>query len=143
MGNTGINGNDNERSPADGKISFGALSIDQKVRVASPRNYMTKWEEWLDVQNAAKVSGLEQLEGGTQYRRFIYTPRDLATYVHYDALYEAYFNACLILLGKGIAFDPGIPYQEDDTRDHQQGFAHFGGPHILTCLLYTSDAADE
>lgn len=141
IGSTGINGNDDERDVSEGKIAFGAISIDQKVRVADPRNYMTKWEEWLDVQNAAKVDGLEKFVEGTERRRFIYTPRDLATYVHYDALYEAYFNACLILLGRGVAFDPGIPYQEDDTRDHQQGFAHFGGPHILTLVTEVATRA--
>ena len=36
------------------------------------------------------------------------TPRDLATYVHYDALYEAYLNACLILLGMKAPLDPGF-----------------------------------
>ena len=141
IGSTGVNGNDAERSVEDGKISFGAISIDQKVRTAAPRNYMTKWEEWLDVQNAANVGGLEEFVQGAGGRRFMHTPRDLATYVHYDALYEAYFNACLILLGKKVAFDPGIPYQEDDTRDHQQGFAHFGGPHILTLVTEVATRA--
>lgn len=141
IGNKGINGNDNERLAKDGLISFGAISIDQKVRVASEKNYMTKWEEWFDVQNAAKLSGLEEYEQNGQTRRFIHTPRDLATYVHYDALYEAYFNACLILLGNNVAFDPGIPFQEDDNRDHQQGFAHFGGPHILTLVTEVATRA--
>ncbi len=142
IGSKGVNRNDRERKIEDGKISFGAISIDQKVRVASPRNYMTTWDEWLDVQNAAKVDGLEEFVNvKDKERRFMFTPRDLATYVHYDALYEAYFNACLILLGRGVAFDPGIPYQEDDTRDHQQGFAHFGGPHILTLVTEVATRA--
>ena len=141
MGSAGVNSNDAERDVSEGLISFGAISIDQKVRTAAPENYMTKWEQWLDVQNAASVGGKEEYVQGAGGRRFIHTPRDLATYVHYDALYEAYFNACLILLGKGVAFDPGIPYQEDDTRDHQQGFAHFGGPHILTLVTEVATRA--
>jgi len=141
IGSTGINGNDQERGVNQGEISFGAISIDQKVRVATKRDYMTKWEEWLDVQNAAAVGGLEELELASAKRRFMYTPRDLSTYVHYDALYEAYFNACLILLSRGVAFDPGIPYQENDSRDHQQGFAHFGGPHILTLVTEVATRA--
>ncbi len=141
-GNAGVNGNDAERSPADGKVSYGAISIDQMVRVATPgKNYMQTWEEWLDVQQAAAVGGLETYVSGSNGRRFIYTPRDLATYVHYDALYEAYLNACLIMLGNGVGFDPGIPFQEDDTRDHQQGFAHFGGPHILSLVTEVATRA--
>jgi len=141
IGTTGVNANDAERAAQDGQIAFGAISVDQRVRVAEAKNYMTKWEQWLDVQNAAKVNGLEAYVQQGSKRRFMYTPRDLATYVHYDALYEAYFNACLILLGHGVAFDPGIPYQEDDTRDHQQGFAHFGGPHILTLVTEVATRA--
>jgi len=144
MGNAGINGNDMERDVAEGLISYGAISIDQRVRTATPeKDYMTTWEEWLDVQHAASVGGLESYvpKSDPNSRRFIYTPRDLATYVHYDALYEAYLNACLILLGTGSPFDPGIPFQEDDTRDHQQGFAHFGGPHILSLVTEVATRA--
>lgn len=140
IGNKEINGNDSEQEIASGKIRFGAMTADQKVRVASPDNYMKTWEEWMDVQNGANVSGHENYEANNA-RRFIYTPRDLATYVHFDALYQAYLNACLILLGRGAAFDPGIPYQENDNRDHQQGFAHFGGPHILTLVTEVATRA--
>lgn len=142
IGNKGVNGNDSSRDVADGLISYGAITIDQRVRNASPINYMTKWEEWFDVQNAANVGGLEKFENGKgKTQRFIYTPRDLATYVHYDALYEAYLNACLILLSKGTPFDPGIPFQENDNRDHQQGFAHFGGPHLLSLVTEVATRA--
>ncbi len=137
IGNSGFDG---ERNPADGLINYGANSIDQRVRVASPQNYMTKWEQWFDVQNAAAVGGMEAFDV-TPARRFIYTPRDLATYVHYDALYEAYLNACLIMLSNGVKFDPGIPFQDDDSRDHQQGFAHFGGPHILSLVTEVATRA--
>jgi hypothetical protein len=101
---------------------------------------MQSWEEWLDVQNGANLSARENYEKKVG-RRFIATPRDLATYVHYDALYEAYLNACLILLGNGAPFDPGIPFQLDDALDHQQGFAHFGGPHILSLVTEVATRA--
>lgn len=167
IGNTGINSNDKERTPECGYITYGAISIKQEVRTACPNiDYMQTWNEWFDVQNAANLGGLElyvdmmnkasddekecfakvnlksceNLEN-LPSRRFIYTPRDLATYVHYDALYEAYLNACLILLANKTPFDPGIPFQEDDNRDHQQGFAHFGGPHILSLVTEVATRA--
>lgn len=143
-GNGGVNGNDPERCPEDGLISYGALSIDQRVRLATPcRDYMQTWYEWLDVQDGADLRGQESYiyKPSEMKRRFITTPRDLATYVHYDALYEAYLNACLILLANGTPFDPGIPFQADDFRDRQQGFAHFGGPHILSLVTEVATRA--
>ncbi|CDF37939.1 vanadium-dependent bromoperoxidase, vBPO [Chondrus crispus] len=119
-------------SGADGYIQYGAMRMDQRVRVAlEGLDYMTTWESWLDVQNGADLRGRELYEDGERFR-FICTPRDLATYVHYDALYQAYLNACIIMLNKKIPFDKGLPFQKDDDIDKQQGFALFGPPHILT-----------
>ncbi|MEM9274060.1 MAG: vanadium-dependent haloperoxidase [Cyanobacteria bacterium P01_F01_bin.143] len=139
IGNEGINSNDSSRSIANGLISYGSIRIDQKVRFAKPGiDYLTDWSEWLDVQNGADLRGTEEYDDGY---RFITTPRDLATYVHYDALYQAYLNACLILLGMGAPFDPGIPFQDQDFRDKQQGFAQFGGPHILSLVTEVATRA--
>ena len=140
MGNTGLNSQDPEHTPAEGYVTYGALRVDQRVRTTKPHlDYMQRWDEWLDVQNGADFRGREQYvqdeaAEGVRKRRFITTGRDLATYVHYDALYEAYLNACLILLSAGAPFDEGIPFQAADLYDRQQGFAHFGGPHILTLV---------
>ena len=143
-GDAGLNQRGNgtsERDAADGLLSYGSISIDQRVRIATTGiDYMTSWEEWLDVQNAADLRGYESYEDNPA-RRFIHTPRDLATYVHYDALYEAYLNACILLLNNGTPFDPGIPFQAADNMDHQQGFAHFGGPHILSLVTEVATRA--
>lgn len=145
-GDNGINNDktkvpDKERKPEDGLIAYGAISINQRVRYATPNDdHMKTWDEWYDVQQGADLRGLENYEK-KPYRRFITTPRDLATYVHHDALYEAYLNACLLLLSNKIPFDPGIPFQEADIVDHQQGFAHFGGPHILTIVTEVATRA--
>ena len=132
IGNSGINPGDVSRNLADGKISYGSIRIDQRVRVAVPTiDYMTDFASYIDVQNAARVNNLEDYVDRYDplAYRFITTPRDLSTYVHFDALYEAYLNACLIMLGLGVPFDPGLPFQRSDIADHQQGFAQFGaGP---------------
>ena len=141
-GTGGTNGGSDrdERKPIEGLVSYGAISIDQRVRQAkSYDDHMTTWLEWLDVQNGADLRNMEAYE--TKSRRFITTPRDLATYVHYDALYEAYLNACLIMLWYGQPFDPGIPFQLSDDQDHQQGFAQFGGPHILSLVTEVATRA--
>jgi hypothetical protein len=80
--------------------------------------------------------------------------RDLGQYVHVDALYEAYLNACLILLHIGAPFDSGNPYfapaapfyckqvqpvaNESTT---QIGFGTFGGPHILSLVCEVATRA--
>lgn len=140
-GNQGINSRDTINKHSDGLISYGAVRADQRVRYATPcDDHMTNWKEWLDVQEGANLGKLECYENKPAYR-FITTPRDMATYVHYDALYEAYLNACLILLAEGIPFDPGLPFQRNDHIDHQQGFAHFGGPHILSLVTEVATRA--
>ena len=106
----------------DGQLSYGAIRIDMKVRKAtSGRDYMTHWNEWLDVQNGADVGGTQEYEANPGPEkdagfRFIATLRDLATYVHFDALYEAYLNACLWLLKANAPFDPNFP---PPARRHQ------------------------
>ena len=114
----------------DGYIPYGSVIVDQ--RGLSHKNcldYMTDWCSWLDVQNGANVSGSDLFE---PQRRFITTPRDLATYVHYDALYEAYLNACLVMLAIGVPTSKGFP--EPSPSGRRTGFATFGGPHILSLV---------
>jgi hypothetical protein len=91
-------------------------------------DHMTDFGEWRNIQEGAPPAGANVFD---PVRRFIRNLRDLATYVHFDALYEAYLNACLILLDMGAPFDPGHPYENSNT---QQGFGTFGDPHILSLV---------
>jgi len=140
-GNNGLaaSGSSLEFKANEGKINYGAITIDQRVRRAKAIDYMTSWPEFYDVQNGADFGGTEEYVG--KERRFITSGRDLATYVHYDALYQAYLNACLLLLNAGAPFDPGVPFQIADEKDKQRGFAHYGGPHILTLVTEVATRA--
>ncbi|MBE9066697.1 vanadium-dependent haloperoxidase [Leptolyngbya cf. ectocarpi LEGE 11479] len=148
IGNTDQNGGG---SVAEGKITYGALQIDQKVPIAEPRkNYMVTMPDYVEVQRGIKPptetygakKGEPVLAPVRPPRRFISTPRDLATYVHYDALYEAYLNACIVLLGMGTPFDSGFDQlaggdtfvAHQKTRRNAGGFALYGGPHILNLV---------
>ena len=146
-------------SVADGKITYGALQVDQRVPVAPEgADYMTNWCEWLKVQNGADTQNDralfkkndQTLFEKNQCRRFISTPRDLATYVHYDALYQAYLNACLILLALKAPTDPAfdnlsgagkLQHLEQAPTRRAGGFALFGGPHILTLVTEVATRA--
>ncbi|WP_417683827.1 vanadium-dependent haloperoxidase [Roseibium sp.] len=114
----------------DGFIPYGSIVIDQRTLThTNCLDYLTDWTTWLDAQNGANFKGADQFE---KNRRFITTPRDLATYVHFDALYEAYLNACLILLAMGTPASKGFP--EPSPSKRRDAFATYGGPHILSLV---------
>ena len=103
-------------------------------------DHMTAWSLWRDVQNGANRK--DDFDLFNAEARFIATPRDLATYVHYDALYQAYLNAVLILLGYGAGTDIGLPEGGGNVNKLQRdAFATFGGPHILTLVTEVATRA--
>lgn len=115
---------------------FGTLRINQRQdTVEAGQDYLTDFDEWLAVQNGAKP---DEIARDHDDRRYVQTPRDLAHYVHFDALYEAYFNACLILLAEGAPFDAGNPYH---GSPNQEGFGTYGGPHILSLVTEVATRA--
>jgi hypothetical protein len=117
-------------------IPFGSLTISQRQMTAQSNvDYMTSWGAWLDVQNGEDTTGTDQFD---MTPRYIRNGRDLATYVHFDALYEAYLNACLILLAGKAPFDVGMPYR---SSQRQEGFGTFGGPHILSLVTEVATRA--
>ena len=77
---------------------FGSLTINQRQHtVVAGLDYLTALEDWRNIQNGA-ATGQDRFES---QRRYIRNGRDLGQYVHVDALYQAYLNACLILLDLG------------------------------------------
>lgn len=130
----------------DGMILFGAQRIDQRIEPqAAGIDYLRDWAEWLDVQNGANTKNEQAFEAPGKLK-FIETPRDLATYVHFDALYQAYLNACLLMLSWGTATDIGLPEPGGtNVSKHnvpsRDPFATWGGPHILTLVTETSTRA--
>ncbi|MGH7799247.1 MAG: vanadium-dependent haloperoxidase [Thermodesulfobacteriota bacterium] len=133
---------------------FGAQRVDQRIRTTTPVDFMTNFEKWLDVQNGCQPTDPQELAGLV----FCRNGRDLSQYVHIDALYQAYFVACLILLANGLPFNVGInsgnPYgQTPDPGSGlplppdvsgsiaQVGFGTFGGPHILALVTEVSTRA--
>ena len=116
-------------------MPYGPLQFPQFVTCALPnKDYMTTFDNWLAVQNG-------QYTGSTTpfpQKRYVSSMRDMGQWVHVDALYEAYLNACLILLGNNYPFDPGNPYVNSAT---QTGFGTFGGPHILSLVTEVATRA--
>jgi hypothetical protein len=109
-------------------IPMGALTIPQTMHTAMPGiDYLTAYNDWLNIQNGA--AAMPYTYDPTP--RYIRNLRDMAEWVHVDALYQAYHQACLILLGMGARLNPGNPYIQSRT---QIGFGTFGGPHFLSLV---------
>ncbi|HEY3171465.1 MAG TPA: vanadium-dependent haloperoxidase, partial [Thermoanaerobaculia bacterium] len=116
-------------------IPMGALRISQRVwTVPAGQDFLTRYDDWLASQN-----GFEDYSYTIDSTaRYIRNLRDLAQWVHVDALYQAYHQACLILLGTGAPFQAGNPYATSAT---QIGFGTFGGPHILSLVTEVATRA--
>jgi hypothetical protein len=114
-------------------VPFGAQTISQRIRTVVPDDdYLVSYNDWLEVQRGAE-------RGSNRFDpvpRYIRNNRDMAEWVHVDVLFQAYFNAMLILFGMEAPFDARNPYANSRT---QIGFGTFGGPHIasLVCAVAT------
>ena len=116
-------------------IPMGALRVDQRMwTMPAGRDFLTAYDDWLAVQNGLVV-GPHPPDTTARYIRSL---RDLGEWVHVDALYQAYHQACLILLGAGAPFSVGMPYASSAT---QFGFGTFGGPHILSLVTEVATRA--
>ena len=114
---------------------MGALTIAQRVwTLPAGTDFLTRYDEWLAVQNGFENYSYP-LDSTARYIRNL---RDLGQWVHVDALYQAYHQACLILLDIHAPFAPGVPYQGSTT---QIGFGTFGGPHILSLVTEVATRA--
>jgi hypothetical protein len=127
-------------------FNYGTLRVSHKQQTAKPKvDYVTDYQEWHRIQDGCdpgvtRANQLERDGRGEFVRRYIRSARDLATYVHFDQLDEAYLNACLILLDDDVKapFDPGNPYTKSGN---QIGFATFGVPHALSLVSEVSTCA--
>ena len=137
-------------------IPYGAQSIIPMLTYGLPdRNYMTNAADYLAAQNGCFPPG-DQVEAIDPRR--IYRGRDLAQYVHIDELFQAYFNACLIMItppsrgGIGAYLDEGNPYNGVTGRDpvthkimtrkgNQAGFGTLGEPNFKTLVCEVATRA--
>ena len=122
------------------EIGYGAQTISQRAQTVLPNHdYLTTFGEWLQIQNGGMPATGDQLDPTPRYIRNM---RDFGQWVHVDALYQAYLNACLLLLDNGAPFDAGNPYVPPHPDERTQiGFGTFGGPHILSLVTEVATRA--
>lgn len=124
--------------------SFGVQTIDQTILpYTAGMDYLTTFQSWRTAQEKGwgedGFAYSKANESSPDYyekdRRFITTMRDLARFVHKDALHQAYFNAALLLLSGGASWTKGNPYRPPAGQClREQGFGTMGGPHILALV---------
>lgn len=116
-------------------IPYGPMLIPQKINTVLPGlDFSTQYDEWLAVQNGS-VPSRSSYDPQVRYLR---NGRDLAEYVRKDVTFQAYHNACLILLGLRAPFDAANPYLASKT---QYGAMTFGAPHVIDLLTRVSNTA--
>lgn len=114
---------------------MGSVPISGRQRtVAAGLDYGTTFPSYLSIQNG--VNPGPAVYDATP--RYIRNGRDLAEWVHNDALFQSAFFAALFLLGLGAPFAPGLPYV---SARMQEGFATFGGAHLFALLGQASGLA--
>ena len=117
-------------------FDYGAVPVTQLLNTyAAGVDYMTDQSSWLAVQNGQGPFGSSQFDPNPQHMR---NGRGLGAYVHVDVLFEAYFNACLVLIDQGAPLDPNNPYL---GSRNQSGFGTFGSPHLKTLVAEVSQRA--
>ena len=133
-------------------VQYGTQTIKQhQFPYRAERDYLTDHKSWLLAQNAGYDRHCLPYPNANSYfddkqvfddpppgetlprKHRIRNMRDLARFVHKDALHQAYFNAALLLLQWNAPPDPGNPYR-NGTYSRQRDFATLGGPHILTLV---------
>jgi hypothetical protein len=114
---------------------FGANYVSQRALTLMPQDYMTNFQDWLDVQNGMDTANNAILDPTPRYIRNL---RDMAAWVRIDALYQAYLHACLIMMEQGVPLDPGLPLYDSKSQD---AFAQCGGPHVLSLVTEVATRA--
>ncbi|MEE4298197.1 MAG: vanadium-dependent haloperoxidase [Pseudomonadales bacterium] len=117
-------------------VPYGPSVIVQRYEAPLAVDVMVNEHTWLNVQR-----------GGTPLETLVFDPvprylhdnRSLGEYVHRDVLFQAYFNAALILLGMG-AVDPKNPYFNGDIGN-QGAFTSFGGPWVIDLVTQAGNLA--
>ncbi|MEV8444060.1 vanadium-dependent haloperoxidase [Actinosynnema sp. NPDC051121] len=117
-------------------VQYGTLRVPQLHDTVRPdRDYLTDFDAWRVVQEGGSTPAIKRDHAK---RRYLHDARGVTNYVHFDALYEAYLNAALILLDLGAPVDAGNPYRHSAN---QAGFGTYGAPHLLSLVTEVATRA--
>ncbi len=115
-------------------IPYGSQKTSPRVAFGIPgtTDFMTDEADWLAAQNGVKPTLTPQPLASP---RLLHDGRGLGNYVHIDELFQAYLNACLLMItptargGFNVPVSDGNPYKNSLT---QVGFGTLGEPNFKT-----------
>jgi hypothetical protein len=123
-------------------VPYGSQQIAARVRYALPAtNSMVNEVEYLTAQNGQKPTVVPMPIASP---RIILSGRNLGDYVHIDELFQAYLNACLLLItpknrgGFQASISEGNPYFSSKT---QVGFGTLGEPNFKAMVAEVATRA--
>jgi hypothetical protein len=126
-------------------IPSGSTLQDQCYRTPQAGNdFITTYTEWLQIQTGVPPWRESNWDST---RRYIRNGRDLAEWVHYDFLYQAFLNAALIMLdlrSETVLSDRRVVMQINNPYRHsavQDGFVTFGFVEVVDWLGRVTTAA--
>lgn len=124
-------------------IPHGSGYLDQRQRTSLPGNaFLNTYGEWLQLQGGVPPWRVYNFDSVPRYIR---NGRDLAEWVHFDYLHQAFLNAALALVDMGPDkvlnmnqyWSESNPYKHSKT---EYGFVTFGMPEAVdwVCRVTTS-----
>ena len=116
-------------------FNYGNIVVNQLIEEELDQANSTDVTGWLNILNGV-LDGSPSGPNFSGNSRYIYTPRILASYVHNDALYQAYYNGCQILLQNNVPFDTNII-----SLTNEDYFVSLGAPDLLHAVAYVAKLA--
>lgn len=124
-------------------VPYGSQRTSARIAFGLPggTDYMTDEASWLAAQNGTKP-GIVPLP--LPDPRLLHDGRSLGDYVHIDELFQAYLNACLLLITPTARGGFGAPLSDDNPYKHsmtQVGFGTLGEPNFKVLVSEISTRA--
>lgn len=124
-------------------IPYGAQLTSARIAFGLPgtTDFMTDEASWLAAQNGMAPTTVPTPLSDP---RLLHDGRGLGNYVHIDELFQAYLNACLLLITPKARGGFGAPLSDDNPYKHsmtQVGFGTLGEPNFKVMVAEVATRA--
>ena len=114
-------------------LNATSFEVPQQYSIAQRREFGVTFNDFVAVQNGIVPKTYTQHDFDPHNKRYITNGRDLANYTHFDGPYQPYYNAVNILLSRGFALSPVLPYTNGSITN-EAPFVSLGAPDIYALI---------